>query len=149
MTVTPRKGDVGVDDSEKENASLKRECCRQARALNPNKYRTQSLASLENPKAVQFTTPPWLRGRRILTFPNDEASRCQRQGDILYRKAGDPVPLCESWLRVSMRKAHTGHPKNRPWPAYREYFSTGVQDIKPGEVYGVDVKTGPKNVVVH
>lgn len=62
--------------------------------------------------------------------------------------AGDPVPVCKGWLRVSNRKVHEENPKHKPWLPYREYFSTDVLPSKPGEVYAVDVELWPTNVVV-
>ncbi|CAK7206117.1 hypothetical protein SEUCBS139899_008901 [Sporothrix eucalyptigena] len=62
--------------------------------------------------------------------------------------AGDPVPLAKGWLRVTMRKVSVDHPKNRPWLPWREYLSTDVQPVIPGEVYAVDVEIWPTQVVV-
>ncbi|KAI9658909.1 MAG: hypothetical protein M1821_001869 [Bathelium mastoideum] len=62
--------------------------------------------------------------------------------------AGDPVPVTKGWLRVSLRKTWPEHPKHREYLPHREYFSTDVQEVKAGEVYGVDVEVWPTNVVV-
>ncbi|KAF2021431.1 X-Pro dipeptidyl-peptidase protein [Aaosphaeria arxii CBS 175.79] len=62
--------------------------------------------------------------------------------------AGDPVPLTKGWLRVSLRKTNPNHPKHRPYLPWRDYFSTDVQPVIPGDVYGVDVEVWPTNVVV-
>ena len=69
--------------------------------------------------------------------------------EIFYTgTTGDPVPLCKGWLRVSLRKMYPEHPYHRPYLPYREYFSTDVQEVNPGEVYPVDVEVWPTNVVV-
>lgn len=71
--------------------------------------------------------------------------------EIFYTgTAGDPVPLCKGWLRVSNRKVSTDskYNKNKPWLPHREYLSTDVLEVKAGEVYGVDVEMWPTNVVV-
>lgn len=62
--------------------------------------------------------------------------------------AGDPVPLCKGWLRVSLRQVNSAHPRHRPWLPYRDYSSTSVQPVLPGEVYPVDVEIWPTNVVL-
>lgn len=62
--------------------------------------------------------------------------------------AGDPVPLTKGWLRVSLRKTNPDHAKHRPYLPWREYLSTDVQPVIPGEVYAVDVEVWPTNVVV-
>ena len=61
---------------------------------------------------------------------------------------GDPVPVTKGWLRVSLRKTHAEHEWHRPWLPHREYLSTDVQEVREGEVYGVDVEVWPTNVVV-
>lgn len=69
--------------------------------------------------------------------------------EIFYTgTAGDPVPVTKGWLRVSLRKTVDNHPRHKPWHPYREYLSTDVLPVKPGEVYGVDVEVWPTNVVV-
>ncbi|GAM86959.1 hypothetical protein ANO11243_049800 [Dothideomycetidae sp. 11243] len=62
--------------------------------------------------------------------------------------AGDNVPLCKGWLRVSNRKVNTEHARHRPYLPYRDYFSTSVLPVLPGEVYPVDVEIWPTNVVL-
>ncbi|KAE8140004.1 Alpha/Beta hydrolase protein [Aspergillus pseudotamarii] len=61
---------------------------------------------------------------------------------------GDPVPVTKGWLRVSLRKTDPQHPRHRPWLPYRNYYSTDVLPVIPGEVYPVDVELWPTNVVV-
>ena len=69
--------------------------------------------------------------------------------EIFYTgTAGDPVPLTKGWLRVSMRKTNPEHPKHQPYLPWREYCSTDVLPVIPGEVYTVDVEVWPTNVVV-
>jgi len=62
--------------------------------------------------------------------------------------AGDGVPLCKGWLRVTNRKVHAENPKHRPYLPHREYLSTDVMPVNADEVYGVDVEIWPTNVVV-
>jgi predicted acyl esterase len=62
--------------------------------------------------------------------------------------AGDPVPLCKGWQRVTLRKVNTDHSKNRPWLPHRDYFSTDVLPVIPGDVYSVDVEIWPTNVII-
>ena len=47
-----------------------------------------------------------------------------------------------------MRKINTSHPRHREWLPHRDYFSTDVQPVIPGDVYPVDVEIWPTNVVV-
>lgn len=62
--------------------------------------------------------------------------------------AGDPVPLCKGFLRVSHRKIQESHELNRPYLPYRSYFKEDVQEVKPGEIYQVVVEIWPTNVVL-
>lgn len=62
--------------------------------------------------------------------------------------AGDPVPLCKGWLRVSMRKVNSRHHKHRDHLPYRDYFESDVLPVLPGEVYPVDVEIWPTSVVL-
>ncbi|EEU38478.1 uncharacterized protein NECHADRAFT_88562 [Fusarium vanettenii 77-13-4] len=61
---------------------------------------------------------------------------------------GDPAPLCKGWQRVSLRKVNTEHPLHRPDRPHRDFFSTDVLPVIPGEVYVVDAELWPTNVVV-
>ncbi|ORY71827.1 X-Pro dipeptidyl-peptidase C-terminal non-catalytic domain-containing protein [Pseudomassariella vexata] len=133
----------------------------------------QALGSLEKPQLVQFTTAPFEEETEITGHitahlnvsmtPTPEESAGEKDIDLFVTlrhydatgkeiyytgTAGDPVPLCKGWLRVSMRKTHDENPKNRSYLPYREYFSTDVLSVKANEVYGVDVEVWPTNVVV-
>ena len=69
--------------------------------------------------------------------------------EIFYTgTAGDPVPVCKGWLRVSLRKTRPAHPYHRAYLPWREYVASDVQEVVPGEVYAVDVELWPTNVVV-
>ena len=69
--------------------------------------------------------------------------------EIFYTgTAGDPVPLCKGWLRASLRKVNEQHHRHRAWLPQRDYLSTDVLPILPGEVYPVDVEIWPTNVVM-
>ncbi len=61
---------------------------------------------------------------------------------------GDPIPVTKGWQRVSLRKVNKDHPRHREYRPYRDYFSTDVQPVMPGEIYAVDVEIWPTNVVV-
>lgn len=62
--------------------------------------------------------------------------------------AGDPVPLCKGWLRVSNRKVNTEHVRHRDHLPYRDYFRCSVLPVLPGEIYPVDIEIWPTNVVL-
>jgi predicted acyl esterase len=62
--------------------------------------------------------------------------------------AGDPVPLTKGWLRVSMGKINHHHLRHNEHIPYRDYFSSDVLPVIPGEVYPVDVEIWPTNIVV-
>ncbi|KAH8794335.1 X-Pro dipeptidyl-peptidase protein [Hyaloscypha sp. PMI_1271] len=62
--------------------------------------------------------------------------------------AGNPVPLCKGWLRTSLRKVNKEHINHREWLPHRDYFSSDVLPVIPGEVYPVDVEVWPTNVVL-
>ena len=47
-----------------------------------------------------------------------------------------------------MRKLNKEHHKHREWLPHRDYFSTDVLPVLPGEVYPVDVEIWPTNVVL-
>jgi len=69
--------------------------------------------------------------------------------EVMYTgTAGDPIPLSKGWLRVSMRMTNEKHSKHRPWLPYREYLSTDVLPVIPGEAYACDVEVWPTNVIV-
>jgi predicted acyl esterase len=132
----------------------------------------RALGTLENPQLIQFATPPMQSETEITghivahlnvsmtqdvggTVPTDidlflTLRHISPEGHEVYYTgtAGDPVPLCKGWLRVSMRKVNSEHAKHRPWLPYRDYFSTDVLPVMPGEVYPVDVEIWPTNVVV-
>lgn len=61
---------------------------------------------------------------------------------------GDPVPISKGWQRVSLRKINHDHPRHREWRPHRDYFSTDVQPVIPGEVYPVDVEIWPTQVIL-
>ncbi|KAH9883345.1 X-Pro dipeptidyl-peptidase C-terminal non-catalytic domain-containing protein [Xylariomycetidae sp. FL2044] len=130
-----------------------------------------ALGTLDRQQAVQFTTPPFEEETEItghitahlnVSMTPEEAAgpkdidlfvtlrHLDAEGKEIYYTgtAGDPIPLCKGWLRVSNRKVHDENPKHRPWLPHREYFSTDVQEVEAGEVYGVDIELWPTNAVV-
>lgn len=137
-----------------------------------HKLSYQALGTLENPQVLQFTTPPVQTETEITghivahlnvsasadvggTLPSDHdlfltlRHFSSRGKEVFYTgTAGDPVPLCKGWLRVSLRKVNIDHPKHRPCLPCRDYFSTDVLPVLPGKVYAVDVEIWPTNVVL-
>ncbi|KAL4803142.1 Alpha/Beta hydrolase protein [Aspergillus unguis] len=131
-----------------------------------------ALGSLDNPSLIQFTTRPFEKETEITGHivahlnvsvtphpghptPSDidlflTLRYISPEGkEVFYTgTAGDPVPLCKGWLRVSLRKINTEHRRHREYLPHRDYFSTDVLPVLPGEVYPVDVEVWPTNVVV-
>lgn len=131
-----------------------------------------ALGTLENPSLVQFTTPAFETETEITghivahlnvsmsPYPGAPTPRdidlfltlryISPEGkEVFYTgTAGDPVPLCKGWLRVSLRKVNAQHARHRPYLPHRDYYSTDVLPVIPGEVYPVDVEVWPTNVVV-
>lgn len=132
----------------------------------------KALGTLEDPQYLQFSTAPFEAETEItghvLAHLNVSMSpepsgptptdidlfvtlrHISPQGKEVHYTgtAGDPVPLTKGWLRVSLCKTNTDHPKHRPWLPHRDYCSTDVQPVIPGEVYSVDVEIWPTNVIV-
>ncbi|KAK2596301.1 hypothetical protein N8I77_013197 [Diaporthe amygdali] len=61
---------------------------------------------------------------------------------------GDAAALTRGCQRVSLRKVNKEHPHHREYRAHRDYFSTDVLPVIPGEVYPVDIEIWPTNVVL-
>ncbi|KAL3486757.1 hypothetical protein BJX62DRAFT_241631 [Aspergillus germanicus] len=61
---------------------------------------------------------------------------------------GDPAPITNGWLRVSLRKTNESGFHHEPWLPQHEYRSSDVQPVIPNDVYAVDVEMWPTNVVV-
>ena len=129
--------------------------------------------SLKNPAYVHFTTAPFERETEFtghivvhlnvsvselpgqVTPPSEMDLFCtlrhlDAEGrEIFYTgTVGDPVPVTKGWLRVSLRKTADDHPRHKPWLPHREYRSSDVLPVTPGEIYSVDVEVWPTNVVV-
>lgn len=69
--------------------------------------------------------------------------------EIFYTgTTGEAAPISKGFLRVSLRRTNPQHPRHRSWLPHREYLSTDVQKVIPGDVYPVDVEIWPTNVVV-
>lgn len=133
----------------------------------------QGLGTLENTQALRFETAPFdgeteITGHVVAHLnvsmsgrPNGDTTPSEIDIFVTLRHisptgkevhytgtGGDPVPLTKGFLRVSLRKTDPDHPKHRPWLPHRNYTSTDVQAVIPGEVYAVDVEIWPTNVVV-
>ena len=123
----------------------------------------RALGTLENPQFVQFTTTPFRQETEvtghITVHLNVSVTPKESSGqkdidlfvtlrhvdptgqEIFYTGTiGDPVPVCKGWLRVSLRAVCESHPRHRSYLPYREYHSTDIQPVAPGEVYAVDVE---------
>lgn len=138
----------------------------------PRKLSYEALGSLESPKLLQFSTLPFEEDTEITGHivahlnvsmsphatgptPSDidlflTLRYISPTGEEVHYTgtAGDPVPLTKGWLRVSLRKVNSSHPRHREWFPHRDYFSSDVQPVIPGDVYPVDVEVWPTNVVV-
>ncbi|RLL94110.1 hypothetical protein CFD26_103213 [Aspergillus turcosus] len=132
----------------------------------------RALGTLDDPQLLQFTTPAFEKETEItghivahlnVSVTPDKGGPLSSDidlfvtlryispsgGEVHYTgTAGDPVPLTKGWLRVSMRKVNDQHLRHRDYLPYRDYFSTDVMPVLPGEVYPVDVEIWPTNVVV-
>ncbi|KAF2768446.1 putative hydrolase, CocE/NonD family [Teratosphaeria nubilosa] len=141
-------------------------------ATEARKLGYRALGSLNSPQTLQFTTAAFEDALEVtghivahlnVSVTPDPAGPTPSEIDlfltlrhispegkeILYTgTAGDPVPLTKGWLRVSLRKVNSSHYKHRPYLPWRDYYSTDVQPVVPGEVYSVDVEVWPTNVVV-
>ncbi|CAO2653584.1 Nn.00g029950.m01.CDS01 [Neocucurbitaria sp. VM-36] len=133
----------------------------------------RALGTIDEPQLLQFTTDAFKQETEITghitahlnvsmspdagstTVPTEidlfvTLRHISPQGkEILYTgTAGDGVPLCKGWLRVSLRKINKEHARHRPYLPYRDYFSGDVLPVLPGEVYPVDIEVWPTNVVM-
>ncbi|KAB5545587.1 Alpha/Beta hydrolase protein [Coniochaeta sp. 2T2.1] len=131
----------------------------------------KALGRIDQPELVSFATPPFEEETEItghivahlnvsvtpekgVSKPDIDLFVTLRYIDpsgneVFYTgTAGDGVPLCKGWLRVSNRKVHDENPRHRPYLPHREYLSTDVLPVKADEVYSVDVEVWPTNVVV-
>jgi len=138
----------------------------------PTKISYRALGTLQNQQLVQFVSEPFKKETEItghiVTHLNVSVSPdpsgatpsdidlfltlrhiSPSGNEVFYTgTAGDPVPLCKGWLRVSLRKVDATNPKHRDYLPHRNYYSTDVQPVVQGEVYPVDVEVWPTNVVV-
>ncbi|RKL47010.1 hypothetical protein BFJ72_g2747 [Fusarium proliferatum] len=132
----------------------------------------KALGTLEKPEVVQFSTPTFEAETEItghvvahlnVSVSPDPSGPTPSDIDLFVTlrhfdpsgqevfytgTAGDPVPLTKGWLRVSLRKVDSEHPKHREWLPHRNYTSKDVQPVIQGEVYGVDIEVWPTNVIV-
>lgn len=144
----------------------------QPEVTTPQKLTYLALGTLPKPSQIQFTTAPFEKEVEITGHivahlnvslsphgdnltPSDidlfvTLRYISPSGKEVYYTgtAGDPVPLTKGWLRVSMRKTNPSHPRHRDWLPHRDYFSTDVLPVVPGDVYPVDIEVWPTNVVV-
>ncbi|KAH6968013.1 X-Pro dipeptidyl-peptidase protein [Fusarium avenaceum] len=132
----------------------------------------EALGTPEDPKLIQFSTPHFeketeitghiLARLNVSATPHLGKSAPQdidlfltlrlfdaNDREIVYTGTiGNPIPLVKGWQRVSLRKINTAHTRHREWLPHRDFFSTDVQPVIPGEVYSVDVEIWPTNVII-
>ncbi|EFX03475.1 acyl esterase [Grosmannia clavigera kw1407] len=142
------------------------------RPARREKLSYKALGSLDDPSLIQFRTEPFAVETEITGYvtahlcvsvsadaggitPSDidlflTLRHISAAGkEVFYTgTAGDAVPLTKGWLRVSLRKVATHHRKHRDYLPWREYLSTDVQPVVPGEIYDVDVEVWPTSVVL-
>jgi len=136
------------------------------------KLKYRALGTLDKPSLIQFTTSAFEKETEVtgnivahlnVSATPDPSGTTPKDIDLFVTlrhispagtevfytgTAGDPIPLCKGWLRVSLRKVNKEHHKHREYLPWRDYLSTDVQPVIPGEVYGVDIEVWPTNVVV-
>ncbi|KAF4548662.1 Hypothetical protein D9617_26g078750 [Elsinoe fawcettii] len=136
------------------------------------KLNYRALGTMEKPSLIQFTTPAFdeeteitgnIVSRLNVSVTPDPSGPTPSEIDLFVTlrhispegkevfytgTAGDPVPLTKGWLRVSLRKVNDKHYKHREYLPWRDYYSTDVLPVVPGEVYTVDVEVWPTQVVV-
>ena len=132
----------------------------------------RALGTIDKPELIQFTTPEFEKETEItghvtarlnVSLTPDTTGPTPSDIDLFVTlrsigpdgkeihytgTAGDPIPLAKGWLRCSLRKVNTEHYKHRPYLPHRDYLSTDVLPVIPGEIYTVDVEVWPTNVVV-
>lgn len=130
-----------------------------------------ALGNILNPQFIQFSSNPLLVESEVTGYivahlnvsvtalpggaiPTDidlflTLRHFASSGDEIYYTGitGEPVPLCKGWQRVSLRKVNTEHPLHREWLPYRDYLSTDVLPVLPGEIYPVDIEVWATNVI--
>lgn len=136
------------------------------------KLNYRALGTLDKPSFLQFSTPAFEHETEItghitahlnVSVTPDKGGPLPSDIDLFLTlryispsgeevfytgTAGDPVPLTKGWLRVSMRKVNDKHLRHKDHIPYRDYFSSDVLPVMPGEVYPVDVEIWPTNIVV-
>lgn len=194
VSVILRKGDVGFNNPEAEKQYVRREesawpipgtqytkfhltpereLSKTAPSISsPAVVSYEALGNLENPKVVQFTSPPFEEDTEITGHvvahlnvsitPDAQATSPEKDIDVFVTlryispsgqevyytgTAGDPVPLAKGWLRASLRKLAADHPRHQSYQPYREYRSTDVQSVAADTPYAIDVEVWPTNVV--
>ena len=97
----------------------------------------EALGSSSSPHLVQFRTTPFQIETEIT-------------GHVIahLNLSMTPAQTGPGWLRLSNRKVEELHPKHREYLPRREYLSTGVLPVEPGQVYPVDIEIWPTNVVI-
>ncbi|KAJ5485530.1 hypothetical protein N7539_005518 [Penicillium diatomitis] len=163
---------IGRTQYTKYYLTSQRELITHAPIERPSKITYKALGSMENPELVQFVTPAFEKETEItghivahlnVSMSASPGSPTPQDLDLFITlryigpdgkevyytgTAGDPVPLCKGWLRASMRKVDEQNPRHRSYLPHRNYYSTDVLPVIPGEIYPVDVEVWPTNVVV-
>ncbi|EOA89723.1 hypothetical protein ACJQWK_02546 [Exserohilum turcicum] len=131
-----------------------------------------ALTTLANPFYHRFTTAPFEKETEItghivahvnLSVTRLPGGKTPKDIDVFFLvrqwdangvertftgTIGDAAAVTRGCQRVSLRKVNKEHPHHREYRPHRDYFSTDVLPVIPGEIYPVDVEIWPTNVVL-
>ncbi|KAK1807410.1 hypothetical protein LTR12_018241 [Friedmanniomyces endolithicus] len=153
------------------SGGLQRNDHEQLRTAAKLSYKT--LGALADPQLLEFSTPPFTQATEITGHVTARLSVSATREDsqdltpmdmdvfVILRHivrsgeealhagtVGDPVPIVKGWLRVSLRQTNPDDPRHQAWHPHRDYLSSNVQLLRPGEIHTVDVEIWPTNVIV-
>ncbi|KAK5050469.1 hypothetical protein LTR84_003750 [Exophiala bonariae] len=144
---------------------------REAPSIHYDRVSYRALGNMEAPEAVSFSTAPLPNETEVTgyivahlnlsvtphpggTIPEDmdvflTLRHVTSNGSEVHYTGitGEPVPLSKGWLRMSLRKVNKEHPRHQEWLPHRDYFSSDVLPVLPGEVYLVDIEVWATSVV--
>lgn len=132
----------------------------------------RALGNLDDPQAITFSTDPLATETEVtgyivahlnLSVTPHPGGKTPRDMDVFLTLrhfsadgtevyytgiTGEAVPLCKGWQRMSFRRVNKEHPRHRDWLPHRDYFSSDVLPVIPGEIYPVDIEVWVTSVVV-
>jgi len=144
---------------------------RDAPTLHYNRLTYRALGNLDDPQAITFSTDPLATETEITgyivahlnlsvtPYPGGSTPRVidvfltlrhfSADGTEVYYTGitGEAVPLSKGWQRMSLRRVNKQHPRHRDWLPHRDYFSSDVLPVIPGEIYPVDIEVWATSVV--